>query len=235
VRVIEEQRSPSYFGKDSPRTCRSLATFSGFVSDTNKGTVTVEYMCSGGGGDDDGGAGGDDGGTATAPRSRSSSGRWITKPSRLARGSIQLSPRWKVKLPKEMSSTTGTTGETPTAKTVIYKGFIDAEQMIGRAGKSVSAEMVGVVLTGEEVNKEKVVGRFTADFVRQLDPEGSMPSRSVVGVVVALLLLLLLLEGANKYKSILAATVAGRPLSSRCLQNNDTTDSMCNMPCHWWW
>eukprot|EP00536_Pseudo-nitzschia_multiseries_P003484 jgi/Psemu1/301987/fgenesh1_kg.54_\ len=40
--------------------------------------------------------------------------------------------------------------------------------MIGRAGKSVTAEMVGVMLTGEEVNKEKVIGKFTADFVRQL-------------------------------------------------------------------
>ena len=172
-RVIEEQRSPSYFGKDSPRTCKSLATFSGFVSDTNKGTVTVEYMC--GNGSNDGNSDDTDGSTTAAPKSRSSSGRWVTKPSRLARGSIQLSPRWKVKLPRDMSSsitsTSETTTTTTTTKTVIYKGFIDAEKMIGRSGKSVSAEMVGVILTGEEVNKEKVIGRFTADFVRQLDPE----------------------------------------------------------------
>jgi len=141
-RVIEERYSDSYFGKGF--NCKSLATFNGFVGDTNKGTVTVEYTC---GSEDDG-------------KAATRSGRWVTKPSRLAKGSVQLSPRWKVKLPEDSGG-----------GTIIYKGFINAEKMIGRAGKSVSAEMVGVILTGEQVNHERVIGRFTADFVRQLTEE----------------------------------------------------------------
>lgn len=143
-RVIEDRvATSSSFGQQFPLGCKSLATFSGFASEDNKGTVNVQYTCGDGDGDGD----------SASPTS--ASGRWVTKPSRLARGSIQLSARWKVRVPG--------------GGTVIYKGFIDADRIIGRAGKSVAAEMAGVLLTGEEVNKEKVVGKFTADFVRQLD------------------------------------------------------------------
>lgn len=155
-RVIEDRSSPSSFGKGLPRTkCKSLATFSGFASDANKGTVNVEYMC----------PTGSPTGSSTATETTSStaptfttSGRWVTKPSRLARGSVQLSARWKVKLPDG-------------GGIIIYKGFINADKIIGKSGKSVSAEMVGVILTGEEVNKETVIGKFTADLVRQLDKD----------------------------------------------------------------
>ena len=142
-RVIEQRSlASSSFGTRPPLSCKSLATFSGFVSEANKGTVDVEYVCV----NDNAGA---------APNSVS--GRWVTKPSRLARGSVQLSARWKVRVPG--------------GGKIIYKGFIDAEKIIGKAGKPVSAQMTGDILTGEEVNKEKVIGKFTADFVRQLDDE----------------------------------------------------------------
>lgn len=59
----------------------------------------------------------------------------------------------------------------PDGNIIIYKGFIDADKIVGRSGKTVSAEMNGVILTGEEVNKEIVIGKFTADLVRQLDTE----------------------------------------------------------------
>ncbi|VEU34143.1 unnamed protein product [Pseudo-nitzschia multistriata] len=153
-RVLEDRSASAFYsGTDShsPRTCRSLATFAGFAGEFNKGTVSVEYSC---------GSSSSSSSSAMPTAQGRSSGRWVTKPSRLSRGSIQLSPRWKVRLPKESGG-----------GTVIYKGFIDAQKMIGRGGKSVSAEMTGVILTGEEVNKEKVIGRFTADFVRQLDDE----------------------------------------------------------------
>lgn len=80
-----------------------------------------------------------------------SSGRWITKPSEIRRGAVQLSARWKVKLP---------------AGRFIYKGFIQAGSTIGKNG-AISAEMTGVILTGEEVGKERVVGKFRADLVQQ--------------------------------------------------------------------
>jgi hypothetical protein len=149
-RVIEDRVSSSkFFGSQSPRFCKSLVTFGGFSGVDNKGTVGVEYFC---------GNGNSDAEIAEAPK-KIAKGRWVTKPSRLARGSVQLSARWKVRCPEEGG------------KSVIYKGFIDADKIIGRNGKSVNAEMVGVILTGEEVNQEKVIGKFTADFVRQLSEE----------------------------------------------------------------
>lgn len=161
-RVVEDRiTSGAFFGKKSPRYCRSLVTFGGFASVDNKGTVGVEYFCR---------DASDDTVTATTEPSpdnndalsattiTTTKGRWVTKPSRLARGSVQLSARWKVRLPNG-------------GGTVIYKGFIDADKIIGRTGKKINAEMVGVILTGEEVNKEKVIGKFTADFVRQLSEE----------------------------------------------------------------
>lgn len=142
-RILEERylsNPNASFGKGSPNVCKSVATFSGFASDANKGTVSVNYSCG-------------------SSSKTTSNGRWVTKPSRIAKGSIQLSARWKVKLPNEGGGS------------IIYKGFIDAEPIIGRSGKSVSATMTGLLVTGEEVGKEKVVGKFTADFVRQMDEE----------------------------------------------------------------
>lgn len=82
------------------------------------------------------------------------SGRWVTKPSDIKRGSIQLSARWKVRLPEGV---------------FIYKGFIEASKIMGRDGSPYDADMVGVILTGEDVNREKLVGKFRGDFVKMLD------------------------------------------------------------------
>ena len=165
--------SATFFGKNSPRYCKSVVTFGGFSGVDNKGTVGVEYFC------DKAGGGGT--GTTTAVTTKTAKGRWVSKPSRLARGSVQLSARWKVKCPEEGG------------KSIIYKGFIDADKIIGRNGKSVNAEMVGVILTGEDVNREKVIGKFTADFVRQLSEAeereiannlggGAVPTMEIVSV-----------------------------------------------------
>ena len=148
-RLISDAASNFFGGKEYTRYCKSLATFGGFTGVDNKGTVGVEYFC---------GSQNVDESSDSATKTFTSKGRWVTKPSRLARGSVQLSARWKVRLPDG-------------GGTVIYKGFIDADKIIGRKGKSINAEMVGVILTGEEVNKEKVIGKFTADFVRQLSEE----------------------------------------------------------------
>mmetsp|Transcript_12178 Transcript_12178/g.25928 ORF Transcript_12178/g.25928 Transcript_12178/m.25928 type:complete len:179 (+) Transcript_12178:56-592(+) len=147
--VLEERYvsnpNASLFGRGSPKMCKSVATFSGFASDANKGTVSVNYSsCYEG---------------SSSSRTPVSNGRWVTKPSRIAKGRIQLSPRWKVRLPNDGGGS------------IIYKGFIEAEPMIGRSGKSISATMTGFLVTGEEVGKEKVIGKFTADFVRQMDEE----------------------------------------------------------------
>mmetsp|Transcript_1416 Transcript_1416/g.3055 ORF Transcript_1416/g.3055 Transcript_1416/m.3055 type:complete len:262 (-) Transcript_1416:14-799(-) len=80
----------------------------------------------------------------------SSGGRWITKPTTRVR---QLSARWKLKLP---------------AGRFIYRGFIEAGSAVGRNG-SVSAEMIGDILTGDNVGKEKKVGTFRADLMRSFD------------------------------------------------------------------
>jgi len=200
-RVVEERylsNPKASFGKNSPPICKSLATFSGFASDANKGTVSVEYMCNNRGSSktDVTAVINTDTDTDTDPfianiptissiplspiiesipdipiippsppniPNKPSNGRWVSKPSRISRGSIQTSARWKVKIPKG--------GEGGGTTTVIYKGFIEADKMIGRSNKSISAEMVGVLLTGEEVNKEQKIGTFTADLVRQLSED----------------------------------------------------------------
>eukprot|EP00553_Chaetoceros_curvisetus_P000243 CAMPEP_0204629652 /NCGR_PEP_ID=MMETSP0717-20131115/18614_1 /ASSEMBLY_ACC=CAM_ASM_000666 /TAXON_ID=230516 /ORGANISM="Chaetoceros curvisetus" /LENGTH=191 /DNA_ID=CAMNT_0051646639 /DNA_START=398 /DNA_END=970 /DNA_ORIENTATION=- len=161
-RVLEQRylsNSNASFGEGSPKMCKSIATFSGFASDANKGTVAVNYEPS------CGSSSASSGSSSTSPTTKTTSnGRWVTKPSRIAKGSIQLSARWKVKLP---TSNDGGGG----GSNIIYKGFIDAEPMIGKNGKSVSATMTGLLVTGDEVGKEKVIGKFTADFIRQLDVE----------------------------------------------------------------
>lgn len=55
---------------------------------------------------------------------------------------------------------------------------------MGKDGSPYDAAMVGVILTGEDVNKEKVVGKFRGDFVKMLDDaeaEFLVPSTGGVG------------------------------------------------------
>mmetsp|Transcript_20461 Transcript_20461/g.46441 ORF Transcript_20461/g.46441 Transcript_20461/m.46441 type:complete len:256 (-) Transcript_20461:33-800(-) len=91
-----------------------------------------------------------------------SGGRWVTRPSAKVK---QLSACWKLRLP---------------AGRFIYRGTIEAGTAVGRNG-SVSAEMAGEIITGDEVGKEKRVGTFRADLVRSFDSadvmigEGSGP------------------------------------------------------------
>lgn len=143
--------SPTNNKKDNmsgarPQLCTSTAYFSGFVESPNKGTVQVESKC----------AVAEDG-TFTAPPTTpadatSKTGRWVTKPSDIRRGSIQITARWKLRLPEGQ---------------FIYKGYVVAsDRTIGRNG-AIAAEMTGVILTGEDVNKEIEVGKFRADLLRQ--------------------------------------------------------------------
>jgi hypothetical protein len=133
-RILEDRKGAMSLDM-TPRQCTSTAIFRGFEQDANKGVMKFDSSCAG-----------DDTSFST-----SSSGRWITKPSEIRRGAVQLSARWKVKLP---------------AGRFIYKGFIQAGSTIGKNG-AISAEMTGVILTGEEVGKESVVGKFRADLVQQ--------------------------------------------------------------------
>jgi len=85
-------------------------------------------------------------------------GRWVSKPSSIRKGTIQLSARWKIRLPDDK-------------RVLIYKGNIEAAKIMGKNGSPYDAEMVGVILTGEKVGEEKVVGRFRGDFLRMLDAD----------------------------------------------------------------
>lgn len=118
------------------QSCRATATFRGFAGEDNKGAVRVDVRC-----DNDGDA-------------HAASGRWVVVPSSIRKGSIQLSARWKVRLPEG---------------TFIYKGSIEASRIMGRNGSPMDADMTGVILTGEDVNRERVVGKFRGNFVRLLD------------------------------------------------------------------
>lgn len=129
-RIVEE-RGPAM---GSTRQCTATGIFSGFVDEPNKGTMNYK--------------------SSQSCDAEQSFGRWVTKPSEIRRGAVQLSARWKVKLP---------------AGQFIYKGFIQADGSTLGMNGAVSAEMTGQILTGEEVGKEKVVGRFRADLIRQFD------------------------------------------------------------------
>ena len=146
-RIIEERNIGSTTdsgGLDPLQRCRAIATFRGFETEDNKGVVNVNVQCSRV----------TDQGSALTTNESSSSGRWVTKPSNIKRGSIQLSARWKVRLPEGI---------------FIYKGYIQASKIMGKDGSPYDADMTGVILTGEDVNKEKVVGSFRGDFVKVLD------------------------------------------------------------------
>jgi hypothetical protein len=133
-RILEDRKGAMSL-VHQPRQCTSTAIFRGFEQDANKGIMKFDSSCAG-----------EDSSFSTL-----SSGRWITKPSEIRQGAVQLSARWKVKLP---------------AGRFIYKGFIQAGSTIGKNG-AISATMTGVILTGEEVGKESVVGKFRADLVQQ--------------------------------------------------------------------
>mmetsp|Transcript_33561 Transcript_33561/g.49131 ORF Transcript_33561/g.49131 Transcript_33561/m.49131 type:complete len:239 (+) Transcript_33561:156-872(+) len=127
---VREERGPLMSSDNKPRVCVSTVVFRGFLDEPNKGII--DY--------DSGAACGDE----------LSTGRWVSKTTDRV---VQLSARWKVKLP---------------AGRFIYKGFISAGSTVG-AGGAVNAEMSGLILTGEEVGREKVVGKFTADLLKMFD------------------------------------------------------------------
>mmetsp|Transcript_7568 Transcript_7568/g.8262 ORF Transcript_7568/g.8262 Transcript_7568/m.8262 type:complete len:180 (+) Transcript_7568:3-542(+) len=148
---IRENRGPlmSPDTKKS-RICTATIIFRGFIDEPNKGIA--EYTSK----DCDVlpvVQGNDSVQSTSSMPSQTITGRWITKTTNRV---VQLSARWKLRLP----STGG--------QRYIYKGFIDAGFTIGTNG-AVSAEMAGDILTGEEVGKEKVVGTFRADLIKQFD------------------------------------------------------------------
>jgi hypothetical protein len=81
-------------------------------------------------------------------------GRWLSKPSEIRRGTVQLSARWKIKV----------TGD----KSYIFKGFIRAVPTLSTGGTTVEAEMVGTLLS---VDTEETVGKFRADLIASNIPD----------------------------------------------------------------
>ena len=78
--------------------------------------------------------------------------RWVSKTTRV----IQLTARWKVKLPEGK---------------FIYKGYIDGgrrRQIEGKSGQN-NLEMTGTILTGDDDSSNRVVGKFTADLTYRLE------------------------------------------------------------------
>ena len=159
-----EDRKPVMSLKHLPRQCRSSVEFRGFADQPNKGKIryVLESLdCQDSGVNLD---------LLSSPASSLSyTGNWVSKPSEIRQGSVQLSARWKVKLP---------------SGTFIYKGFLQTSSTRGRGGL-VTSEMQGLILTGEELNNEVVVGRFRGDLVRMLpepqaaygsEKRGSQPS-----------------------------------------------------------
>mmetsp|Transcript_26606 Transcript_26606/g.37475 ORF Transcript_26606/g.37475 Transcript_26606/m.37475 type:complete len:283 (+) Transcript_26606:243-1091(+) len=146
---IRENRGPLMSpDTNKSRICTATIIFRGFIDEPNKGIA--EYIskdC------DVRGEELSESSSSSPPHQKTITGRWITKTTNRV---VQLSARWKLRLP----STGG--------QRYIYKGFIDAGFTIGTNG-AVSAEMTGDILTGEEVGKEKVVGTFRADLIKQFD------------------------------------------------------------------
>lgn len=145
---IREERGPAFTGgggatKKSKDTtyCTSTVIFRGVAGDSNRGTV--EY----------------DPGTCqkidlvdadenSDVFAKSKGLRWVSKTTRV----IQLTARWKVKLPEGR---------------YIYKGYIDGgrrRQIEGTSGQN-KLEMIGTILTGDDDTTNRVVGKFTADLI----------------------------------------------------------------------
>lgn len=149
---VREERGPAFFAgdgnsnsKEARQTtyCTSTVIFQGIAGDSNRGTV--DY----------------DPGTCTteleAAESNSIYGkskglRWVSKTTRV----IQLTARWKVKLPEGK---------------FIYKGYIDGgrrRQIEGKSGQN-NLEMTGTILSGEDDSSNRVVGKFTADLIERME------------------------------------------------------------------
>jgi hypothetical protein len=98
-------------------------------------------------------------------------GRWLSKPSEIRKGTVQLSARWKIKLPAitdETISNDNTRIGTSSSTALIFKGFIRAVPTLAVGGGTVSAEMKGTVLWAES---KKTVGKFQADLIATDDAE----------------------------------------------------------------
>lgn len=82
-------------------------------------------------------------------------GRWLSKPSEIRKGKVQLSARWKIKL--------FSTDEGP-SNYYIFKGDIQASPPILSTGGSrgVDAQMAGTILMPDT---EVMVGKFRADLI----------------------------------------------------------------------
>lgn len=128
-RVVQEG-SKNSIGPDKCIT--SYVTFQGFADEPNRGSAKHETCVV-------------DGSSSTY-----SIGRWISKPSEIRRGAVELSARWKVKIGNEK---------------VIYRGFIRTDFMISSNGK-INAEMTGTILSADDDKKTNVVlGKFRADLI----------------------------------------------------------------------
>mmetsp|Transcript_16416 Transcript_16416/g.24828 ORF Transcript_16416/g.24828 Transcript_16416/m.24828 type:complete len:233 (-) Transcript_16416:420-1118(-) len=109
--------------------------FQGFASQPNKGIVQLMKADNNDNGD------------------QPTTGRWLSKPSEIRRGAVQLSARWKVKVPG---------GTKDASSSYIFKGFIRAKPTLSAGGGTMEAEMTGTILS---VEAEVVVGKFRAELV----------------------------------------------------------------------
>ena len=148
---VREERGPAFIGggvkKKSKDTmyCTSTVIFRGVAGDSNRGTV--EY--------DPGTCQKIDLDLVDADENsdvfaKSKGLRWVSKTTRV----IQLTARWKVKLPEGR---------------YIYKGYIDGgrrRQIEGMSGQN-KLEMTGTILTGDDDTTNRVVGKFTADLIER--------------------------------------------------------------------
>ena len=124
--------------------CTSTVIFRGSAGDSNRGTV--EY--------DPGTCRSDvEAVEADIIYGKSKGLRWVSKTTRV----IQLTARWKVKLPEGK---------------YIYKGYIDGgrrRQIEGKSGQN-NMEMTGTILTGDDDSTNlRVVGKFTADLIERME------------------------------------------------------------------
>lgn len=101
--------------------------FQGFANQPNKGIVQL---------------------TSSSSNDQPTTGRWLSKPSEIRKGAVQLSARWKIKVPGEGS--------------YIFKGFIRAAPTLSTGGSTVEAQMTGTILSAET---EEYVGKFRADLI----------------------------------------------------------------------
>lgn len=94
----------------------------------------------------------------------------LSKPSEIRNGTVQLSARWKIKLPllpqqQQQDSRDGSDELSTTTSPFIFKGYIRADPpttTLTMRRSPVSAEMKGSILT---VNTEQIVGKFEADLL----------------------------------------------------------------------